>query len=133
EGDMRRTIQKGYDLHKITQSVVRQFLKFSWRQSVRLDNCRGTLVLKMSLKFNGKSIDLKKCGLPHCPFQHIEMVQMMGIVPVDFTELQIRPVNNFPFRQLQISVARFDELQQCLHPIEESGGRIARDADIVSL
>ena len=105
---MGRSVQKGDDLNIISQAIVRQLLKLGRRQSMGLHQGWCALVLKMSLQLDGEAIDFEKCRLPDGPFQHIQMVQVMSVVPVNFAELQIRPVHNLTFGQPEVAVARFD-------------------------
>src|SRR5262249_48696193 len=112
---VRRSVNVRNELDVILQGLVREFLQLGARERVRLDDRRGALVLEMSLQLDGESVNLEERRLAKRAFQDIDVFEVMRVIPVDDAKLQVGPINDFPFRQPEITSLRLEQLNEGLH------------------
>src|SRR2546423_11833020 len=117
---MRGRIQVWNKLHVITQRIVGELLQFCARQRERVNDRRSGLVLEVPFKLDSKSIDFKGCRLPHSVLQDVKALQVMGVIPINDTQLNIRPIDYLPFRKPEATLSTPDQLKKSLHAIKKS-------------
>src|SRR5439155_7165856 len=94
---------------------------------IRLNHSRSALVLEVPLKLDSKAVDLEERCLPDSLFQHIEALEMMGIIPVDGPQLKIGPVHYLSFGKPKTLLPTPNQLNKSLHSVKESGTSVGCD------
>src|SRR5205807_10557484 len=127
EGDVRGRVQVGNKLHVKAQRKVSELLEVGARQRIRFDDGRGALVLKVALKLDGQTVDLKERSLLHSALQYFKVLKVMGVVPIYDAQYNIGPIYYLAFGKPETTVSRMNELDQSLHTVKESRGSVGRD------
>src|SRR5437868_13734885 len=92
KGNVPGSIEIWDKLHMISKAIISQFLILCRRQRVRLNNGRSALELKMAFQLESESIDLEECRLPDGALQGLRPIEVVRVVPINLTQLQIGPV-----------------------------------------
>lgn len=130
ESDVSGSVQIGNDLDLVLQTIIGELLQFVWRQRIGLNQSRRALVLEMAVQLNDKAVDLEKRRLPHGAFQLAQAFQVVGIVPIDEAQREIRPVHDLAFRIPESPIALSQKLDQSFNSIKQAGRGIGRQANL---
>ena len=84
----------------------------------------------MSFKLDSEAVDLEERRLPDSLFQHIEALEMMGIVPINGPPLKIGPVHYLSFGKPKTLLPTPNQLNQGLHSVKESGTGVGCDRHV---
>src|SRR5205823_9816286 len=104
-----------------------ELLELGARQRIRFNDGRGALVLKVPLKLDGETVNLKKRSLLHSALQYFKVLEMMGVVPIYDAQFNIRPVYYLAFGKPETTVSRTNELDESLRTVKESGRSVGSD------
>jgi len=83
----------------------------------------------MALQFDRESVDLVESCVAHSRLEHIQMFQVMRVVPVDNAQFEVRPVFDLALREPKASTLWFEQLNEGLHAIKQAGQAVRCDAD----
>src|ERR1700722_5517770 len=100
EGDMRRPIQIGNDLHVIAKPIVGQLLVLRGRKSVWFDNSGRTVKLEVPFELQDEAVDLEERGLADGTLQFRQALQVMRIVPINMPQVKVGPICDAALRQV---------------------------------
>ena len=103
---MRRGVKVGHELDVIAQGIVCQLLQLGGGEGIGLDNGRSAAELEMPLELEGEAVDLEKGRLPERRFENVQVLEMMGIVPINDAQFQVGPILELAFRELEAAISR---------------------------
>ena len=126
---MSGPVQVRNKLDVIPRGVIRELLQFRRRERVGFDHGSGALILEVAFELDGEPVDLVKGRPAKSRFQHVQMLQVVSVVPIDDSESKVRPVGDFSFRQPQTSAFRPQQLNEGLDTIEKPRRGVRLDAD----
>ena len=126
---MGGSVKEGNHLHVVLQPVIGERLVFGGGERVGFDDSGHALVLEVAFELKGEAVQLVEGGLPDGLAQDLGTVEVVGVIPINLAQPQVRPVHDTAFGQVDGAVARPGELEQGLDAVEEPGGGVGGDGD----
>src|SRR5436305_14030003 len=102
----------------VFEPVIGQVLKLLGCQGLRLNQRRRALELKMTLQLQRETVELEECSLANRFLQRFGPIEMVRVIPVDLSELQVGPVLYMALGQPKSAVPRLKQLDKSLDAIE---------------